>query len=225
MRRFLPSRPASRAAFLIVVVLLLVAGVVLTRVWLASRAAFERAEGLEAEGENGLAALSYREAITWYFPGNDHVTRAIERMWSLADEARSAGDLVGARIIIGDLRASLFAIRTFYQPHRHELKLANERLARLLAETDERVRGGVLGPEAVLPRYQEAVALDHAPSVPWSLALGVGFLLWIATSLVAIVRLVPADGTADPLRWRSAAPWLAAAVLSLVVWLAGAALA
>jgi len=144
-------------------------------------------------------------------------------MWALADAAEASGDLVGARIIVGDLRSALFAIRSVYQPHADALRTCSARLAHLLALTDERVQGGVLSPDAVLERYQAAVARDHAPSVGWSLALGAGFLVWIGATFLGLARLVPAaDGA---LAWRAALPWLVTSALALALWLAGAALA
>jgi hypothetical protein len=201
----------------------LVVAALLLRVALASHAAYEEGLALEATGFPDLAALSYRDAITWYYPGNSHAARSIERMWALADAAESAGDLVGARVIVGDLRSALFAVRSTYQPQSEALARCNERLAWLLAATDERVQSGVLSPESVLPSYQQAVRRDHAPAVGWSLALGVGFLLWVILSVTGIVRLVPTHEM--PLAWRAAAPWLLSSAGALALWMAGAALA
>ena len=203
---------------------LVVLGLVVLRVALASAAAFSRGEELAAAGRKDLAVQAYREAITWYYPGNPHVKSAIERLWALADEAEAAGDLVRARIIVGNLRGALYAIRNVYQPHEEEVRLCDERLALLLARTDERVLAGQLSAETVLPGYREDTARDHAPAVGWSLALGLGFVAWIATTLVAIRRLVP-DADEAPLRWRAAAPWGAAAAACLATWMLGAALA
>lgn len=211
--------PRGRWVAFAAAILALVVAVVLGRVILAARAAYDRGSSLEEVGDADGAALAYRDAIAWYYPGSPQATAAIERLWSLADAAEAAGDPIGARIIVADLRSALFSTRTLYQPHAVELALCNERLALLLAATDERVRGGVLSAESVLPRYREAVGRDHAPSVAWSLALGFGFLVWIASTLLAIAQLVPHD--AGALQWRRAAPWLGVSFTSLVLWLAG----
>lgn len=219
------STGGKRCAALAGAVAVLVLGALLLRVALASRAAYERGVALEV-AEPALAALAYREAITWYYPGNPHAARAIERMWALADAAETAGDLVGARIIVGDLRGALFAIRSVYQPHPEALRECSARLAHLLAATDERVLAGELSVEAALPRYEAAVARDHAPAVGWSVALGVGFVLWIAATFVGIARLVPSSEEDDKvLRWRRALPWFAVSIGALALWLAGAGLA
>jgi len=216
-----PSR--QRAALLVAAAAILVLAALLVRVVLASRSAYETGRALEAAGSLELAELSYREAITWHYPGNPHAARAVERMWALADAAEAENDPVGARVIVGDLRSALASIRSVYQPQAEALAACNERLAWLLAVTDERVRGGTLSPEAVLPQYQAAVLRDHAPAVGWSIVLGVGFLLWMGLALMGIVRLVPA--VEGPLAWRSAAPWLVSSCTALGLWLTGAALA
>lgn len=220
------SRPRRRRRALLLAAgaTLAVLGLVVLRVALASSAAFDRGEAYAAEGRSELAALAYREAITWYYPGNPHATTAIERLWALADAAEATGDLVGARILVGDLRGALYAIRHVVQPHETEVRQCDERLARLLAATDERVLRGELSPETVYPAYREDTARDHAPAVGWSLALGLGFLGWIGTTIVGIRRLVPPDDAAS-LRWRPAAPWAAASLACLTLWMLGAALA
>ena len=219
------ARPPRRGVrilgwvFLIVAVVL---GLVLARVVVSSREALERGDELAEAGEVQRAALAYREAVTWYYPGYDDVTTAIERMWALAQARLDTGDRVGARMIVGELRSALYAIRSVYQPHEKELRICDLQLAELLALTDERVAEGRVSASAALEEYRVATARDHAPSVGWSLALTLGFLGWIAATGIAIVRLVPDDG---PYRWKRALPWIGLSGVCLATWMFGAALA
>ncbi len=201
---------------------LLLVGAAVARVAHGSRSALERGRALEAQGDEALAALAYREAITWYLPGSPWVARGIEAMWALAEQAEERGDLVAARTIVGNLRGALYSIRSVYQPHEGALRICDEHLAKLLAATDERVTTGRMDLEDARAEFKVDVSRDHAPAVGWSLALGLGFLGWVFTTLVFLRRLLaPEDGLA----WRQSLPWAALAVACAALWLAGAALA
>lgn len=216
--------PHRRRALFGAAVLLVVAGVLVLRVALASHAAYSRGMAAEEARDVDDAALAYREAILWYFPGNPFVTSAIERMWAIADAHEAAGDLVGARIVIGDLRGALYAIRHVTQPHAAEVRMCDRRLAQLLAATDERVVRGNLGLSTVLPTYEAATARDHAPNVGWSLALSLGFVGWLLFTALTLFRLAPATPE-GPFAWRRSLPWAALSLASLTLWLLGALLA
>ncbi len=218
-------RPACRRLLWGVGIGVAILAVVVIRVAVGSCAAYDHGVALEEQGQAELAALEYRQAISWYFPGNPWASDAIERMWALADAAQQKNDFVGARIIVSDLRGALYGIRHVAQPHQEELALCNKRLADLLAHTDERVLGGKMSVETVRPRYSEDVERDHAPSVPWALALGLGFLGWILATFTALKRLSKKSAPPKGLRWKAALPWFAVSIVFLATWLAGAALA
>jgi hypothetical protein len=217
VRFILRSRPVQVGLLVVALLFMLV-----LRVGYGSYSALERARVLRAEGDAALAALAYREAITWYLPGSPWVARAIEGMWELADEAEAAGDWVAARTIVSNLRGALYGVRSFYQPHAEIVAAADERLAALLAQTDERVLAGTLDLMTAFEEFRADVARDHAPSVPWSLALGLGFLGWVAASFLFLTRLT-SGALGAPLQWRRAWPWGAASLACATIWLAGAA--
>ena len=113
---------------------------------------------------------------------------------------------------------------SYNQPHADILPLVDDRLAALLAQTDERVLAGTLDLMSAYEEFKVDVARDHSPSVGWSLALGLGFLGWVAATFLFLIRLTSGELGA-PLCWRRAWPWAATSAACAAIWLAGAALA
>ncbi|MBM4342048.1 MAG: hypothetical protein FJ100_01530 [Deltaproteobacteria bacterium] len=199
---------------------LLALAVVLTslavRATVEQRAAYARAVAFEHAGDLWRAVDEYRWALRWYTPwGPDHGDAA-EALRDLG-ERHAKDDPELAVQALDNLRSGLYAGRSLWLPRAELVALCNERLPPLLVRVAERrgdPRALGAGRPALLAQFQAAYARPVGVG-PWvSLAVSLGFLLWVAGIVFAVRRGVDDDGRFLATGWR----WLGASAAGFVTW-------
>ena len=86
------------------------------------------AEQAISEGDRDEALWQFQLALRNYVPGLPTNRRAVERIEGLADEWTAAGDSERGLNALRSLRATLYAIRSIYQPFPDALRRTEESL-------------------------------------------------------------------------------------------------
>ncbi len=204
-----PRRPWRLWAAAAAVVLL---GVVL-RVAVSGPAALHRGDEALTRGDELVAALEWRAAISWTLPvGATWRDEAAERLWKLHEAQLARGDLPDAVQTLTLLRAGLFASRTLLGVDPDWRARVDAALVPLLVRWEAEAAATEQRPLPDgdrLAYYQARYASDWMPN-PWLGLLAVlGFFGWLALTFSATAH----DG---PARWRrlglSALPFAAFAL-------------
>ena len=124
-----------RHVVLILSVLLFLAAVLVVKVTYNARQEFAGGEEAYTRGAYSVAITHYERAIKWYTPFSKTVRHAVERLWQLGTEAEARGDWHLALEAYQSLRASLYAVQSFYIPYQSWIPKSEERIAPLLART------------------------------------------------------------------------------------------
>lgn len=203
--------------------------VVLGRVVLSSRAAYQEGHAAErralaatdpAQRNRALedAVVRYRRAARWYAPGNGYVGRSLEALGRIARLAEKHGDRRLALMAYRAVRRAILGARSFYTPHQDHLVPANRNIARLSALE----QGGLTAGADQLARHEAwhlaQLRRTHAPSVGWSLLAVLGFFTWVGGAFVFIYRAITPE---DKLVNRQALLWGGVIFAGLLLWLGG----
>lgn len=210
----------------------LLLGVVVGRVVLSSRAAYQEGQAAERAARHAKnpkhkravlsrAVVYYRRAARWYAPGNRYGVRALDRLEAIGRQAEQTGERDLALEAYRAIRRAILGARSVYTPHPERLARANEHIARLSAAA----QGAGKGAQAVtrLEAWHRArLGQDTAPSVLWSVLALLGFCTWIGGAVGFIFRAVTPE---DRLVGRTALRWGLVVAVGLAVWLVGLSLA
>jgi hypothetical protein len=203
--------------------------VVLGRVVLSSRAAYQQGHAAEKRALSATdpaqrnlsleaAIVGYRRAARWYAPGNGYVSRSLEALRRIARLAEKHGDRKTALMAYRAIRRAILGSRSFYTPHADHLRPANGHIARLSALE----QGGKTAGADQLARYQTwhlaQLRRSTAPAVGWSILAVLGFFTWVAGAFLFIYRAITPT---DKLINRQALLWGATILAGLILWLTG----
>lgn len=179
------------------------------------REAWTRAVQYEKTGDLWRAVDEYRWVLRWYTPwGPDH-DDAAAALVELADRVEASDPELAVQAL-DNLRSGLIAGRSLWQPRADLVEVCNRRLPALLVRVADR-RGDSRDKGALLAQFSKDYARPVGVSPATSLAVGLGFLLWIS-GLIMIVR----RGLDDDARWQPAGwPWLGATVGGFALWALG----
>lgn len=192
--------------------LVLVLGSLGTRATVEQRRAYARAVALEQQGRSADAVDEYRWALRWYTPWGPDWSDAAAALLDIGERA-SAADPELAVQAFDSLRSGLIASRSLWQPRNDLVARCNRTLPGLLVRVADR-RGDKRDPKVLLARF----AADYARPVgvsPWtSLAVVLGFVLWLSGLVLAVWRGVDAQGHWLPAGWR----WLGSSIAGFALW-------
>jgi hypothetical protein len=210
-------------------VLVLIAVVIgLAGVWLKVRieagASLSQAQALEEVGDISFAVVCYRRTIRWYTPGSAPVQTAVTRLQALGRQLEESGEQAEALLAYRALRTGILGVQSVFQPYEDDLKVANQRIAHLMAQQE--MSGSSQANKTRADREAHHTSLlekNYAPAVGWSLGAVFGFLLWCGC-LLGLVRNGFDDVTGLFIRSK-AIPWGMGVVISACSWMASLALA
>lgn len=182
------------------------------RATVEQRAAYARAVALEKAGKLPDAIDEYRWALRWYTPWGPVHGDAAEALLDIG-QRQAAADPELAVQAYDSLRSGLIASRSLYQPRAELVTLCNRTLPQLLVRVADR-RGDKRDPKELLKRF----TADYARPVgvaPWtSLAVALGFVMWLGGLVLVVARGVDDDGRFLPAGWR----WLGGSLAGFAVW-------
>jgi len=159
-----------------------------------ARQEFAVGEEAYTRGAYNVAITHYERSIKWYTPFSKTVRHAVERLWQLGIEAETRGDWHLALEAYQSLRASLYAVQSFYIPYQSWIPKSEEHIAPLLAKM-----------KAVTEPQEDKLAQDTArfamqlqrhvgPQLGWSILVELGFLGWVGATVGLIWYVVDAAG-------------------------------
>jgi hypothetical protein len=158
------------------------------------------------------AVDAYRNVLRWYTPWGPDEVDAAQALLDLAAR-HEQNDPELAVQALDNLRSGLIASRHLWQPRKELVAECNTRLPPLLVRVADR-RGDARDKSRLLAEFQAAYARPVGVGAWVSLAVGLGFLVWIVGLVMALRRGVGEDG-----RWRKDGwPWVGAAVVGCATW-------
>jgi hypothetical protein len=182
------------------------------------QAAWARAVDYEKSGDLWRAVDEYRWVLRWYTPWGPSHNDAVAALQDLAKRAE-ADDPELAMQAWDNLRSGLIAGRSLWQPRADVVAQCNQVLPPLLVRVADR-RGDGRDKAKLLAQFQRDYDRPVGVAPLTSLAVGVGFALWLV-GLVQVAR----RGLTEDARWQPAGwPWAGAAVAGFVLWSLGMAL-
>jgi hypothetical protein len=207
-----------RQAVMILCVLLFVAILLLLKTVYSARQEFVYGEQAATRGENEVAITHYERAIKWYTPFSATVRRAVERLWQLGTEAETRGDWHLALEAYQSLRASLYAVQSFYIPYQSWIPKTEERIASLLAQTKagEEPNADKLAQDTA--RFAMQLQRHVGPHLGWSILVELGFLGWVGATLGLIWYVVDEAGN---FARRQGLLWGSLIAVFFALWLIG----
>lgn len=119
---------------------------------------FTRAESNFQSGRQREAVLHYERAIMWYTPFSHEVQRSISRLWEIGDRAEANRDDSLALYAYRSLRASLYSVRSFYQPYEDWIAKCDVRIVNLMAIE----KAGSGADPAEIEKHRARYARTHA---------------------------------------------------------------
>lgn len=174
--------------------------------------AYDRAVALENSGDLASAVQEYRWTLRWYTPWGPVHGDAAEALVAIADRSEESDPKLALQALDG-LRSGLLAGRSFYQPMADTVAVCNQRIPPLLVRLADR-DGDRRDPALLLKRFQ--ADYDRPIGVPaWvSLAVSLGFIIWIGCLLLAFRYGFDSEGRWLARGWR----WLGGSAVGFACW-------
>jgi hypothetical protein len=173
---------AWRRQVVIVVAGILVAlAVIVVRLLVDARSAYQNGALAEQRGEPAEAIRYYLEAGRLYVPGSPFTRHAIDRLDAIAATCIARSDYATARSALEAERAALLGTRSFYTPNAARLPGIERRLSRLLAATEEHSAPDTF--EARSKWHAERLAERPWPKTYLVLLALLGLGLWVASAI------------------------------------------
>lgn len=199
--------------------------VVLARVGATGLGEYRRAEQLQATGQLHEAAVHYGRALHMYLPLSPLPGKTADRLISLAEAACAQGNRDECRFCYEEVRSGFLAVRSFYQPGRETIELAEKRLGELML-ADERGNW----PDRTLTEdrrreiIQAVLEKREDPKLAWVLVMALGYFAWLGGAGIGIWRGLPMDPQ-QPIAWQQIKRFGGISLLGYLLWLLGVALA
>ncbi|MSP92212.1 MAG: hypothetical protein EXR79_10490 [Myxococcales bacterium] len=189
-----------------------VVAVLAVRATWEQRAAWTRAVQAERAGATWDAVEAYRNVLRWHTPWGPDVDAACDALLDLARRHEKTTPELAVHALDG-LRSGLIAARSVYQPRADLVLAAGQRLPALLVRVAER-GGDKRDPGVLLAQFSADYARPVGVGAGISLAVALGFLVWVGGLTLAFHRGVDGDG-----HWtRGGLPWLAASLGGFCTW-------
>ena len=180
-------------------------------------------------GEDAAQRRAYQEAIThyeraikWYTPWSASVQQAVERLWAVGVAAEQRLEWSVALEAYRSLRASLYAVQSFYQPYQEWIPRSEAKIAQLMAQTSSADPQDGERIAQHTARFTQMLQRDTTPHRGWSLLAVGGFLGWVGGTIGFLWRVF---STGQIQRWQSGVVWGCAVIIAFTVWIIGLLLA
>lgn len=184
----------------------------------ASRQEVWRGEEATQRDAYQVAIMHYERAIKWYTPWSASVQHAVEHLWEVGTAAEQRSEWTVALEAYRSLRASLYAVQSFYQPYPEWIPKCEAKIARLMAQTSGAAPAADEQVASHTARFAQMLRRDTTPHRGWSLLAVGGFLGWVGGTIGFLWRVLP---TGQIQRWQSAAMWGSTVILAFTVWIIG----
>ncbi len=152
-------------------------------VW-QGRSALARGDKAAVEGRTDEAISHWRRAARWYLPLAPHVESAYARLEKTATATEEAGDSATALIAWRGIRSSALATRSFFIPHSDRLRIANQRIAAMMAALEGPAADPTKSETERANWHLELLERPVGPSVVFSVIALLGFALWIGAAIL-----------------------------------------
>ena len=187
-----------------------------------SRLEFARAESEFQSGQGREAVVHYERAIMWHTPWSRAVQRSVERLWEIGEQAEANQEASLALEAYRALRASLYGVRSAYQPYEDWIAKCDTRIVRLMAVEKAGPGADPADIEKHRARYAEMHARKRGPTLGGAILTEIGFLGWVGAALGLIWYGLSAQGNwmLRPCVW-----WGSGVVIFFATWVIGMLLA
>lgn len=187
------------------IVVLFALGVLTARVVTAGQAELRLAQQVERSGDLDVAIVHYRRAARWYVPFLGTVTTALDRLAAIGDAATKAQDTQRALSAWRAVRSAILGARSVYTPNADRLRVANEKIADLMASADIPPMDVGKDHAALRAEHLALLTAEHRPRVFWALLALLGFVTWVAGAFGFFRRALDGeDRLIAPMAWRFA---------------------
>jgi len=183
-----------RKAVSILYILLFVSVMLLMKTIFNARQEFAYGEQAFTRGEYAVAITHYERTIKWYTPFSKTIRHAVERLWQLGTEAETRGEWHLALEAYQSLRASLYAVQSFYIPYQSWIPKTEERIAPLLAQTKAGQESNADKLAQDTARFAMQLQRHVGPHLGWSILVEIGFLGWVGATVGLIWYVVDEAG-------------------------------
>jgi hypothetical protein len=172
----------GRQFAIVVAGLLLALVIVIVRLLVDARSAYQSGMAAEQSGDTPEAIRHYLDAARLYVPGSPFVRGSLDRLEAMGTAAVTRGDYGTARSAYEAERAALLGARSFYIPYAKRLPDTERRLARLLAATEQ--HGELQGFETRAAWHAERLAQRPWPRTSLVLLCLFGLGTWISSAIL-----------------------------------------
>lgn len=114
------------------IVAIIIIAAIFFKVFISQYKEFKRAESAFSQQNYKDATVSYETTILFYTPNSPYIEKSIERMLFIASQYEQKNDIKMALDVYENLRSSLYAVRSFYQPYPEIIKQCDSKMAELL---------------------------------------------------------------------------------------------
>ncbi len=175
----------AAAGLMLVVAIMLVA-----KVYLEGRRDLALGHEALARGELTDAIVYLDRALHWYLPGASFVEDAASTLWRIGQDAETKEDFETALLAYRTLRSVFYAARSTYTPGKDWIARCDERIAELVADKpDFAARRPEMTREERRKEVLDDLKRDNAPDVFWSIMVEIGFFGWVGCT-IAFIMLV-----------------------------------
>ncbi len=207
-----------REALLAALIVVALAGIMLGRAVIRSRAELETAERYQEEGQLARATEHYRRSLRWWFPFSPFRAEAASRLESIAAALEEEDDRAGALLAWRSLLGGVTASRFIYSSADPVAEHAKDEIARLIVLEGGATIDASLSPEKLAADHRRLLDREATPHPLWGTVLLLGFAAWIGSLVVVINRGFNSAGT---LRWPAVRVPLYGALAGLVSFVFG----
>jgi len=197
-------------------ILLFLAAVLIVKVTYNAKQELAVGEEAYTRGAYDVAITHYERAIKWYTPFSTTVRMAVERLWQLGAEAETRGDWRLALEAYQSLRASLYAVQSFYIPYESWIPKAEERIALLMAKTQAGNEPNADKLAQDTARFAMQLQRHVGPHLGWSILVVIGFLGWVSATIGLIWYVMDEAGN---FARRQGVLWGSLMALFFALWL------
>lgn len=192
---------------------------VVIKVYYRSMTEFNIGEEAFKKQEINEAITHFERSIHWYTPFNRYVAGSAERLWEIGENAEKQKDTKLALLAYRSLRSSFYAVRSFYTPYKEWINKCDEKISSLVAAQETPFESEKK--KSFKQRKAESLKIlktDRAPHVGWSIFLEIGFVGWVACTIMFILKVFTGE---KGFQGRKALFWGPIIIIFYAMWIIG----